>query len=447
MAPGVGLEPTTSKLTASCSTIELPGNINSVIIGVQGKQVNSKIKLVYFEEEEYIRRMIEKYAFDAVLSKIRTGAVKINYWDSTSSTYGKGKPYFKMTVKDPKAIRMIFKNMSVGFGESYMDKLIEIEGPLDNVGKLVSQNSQAFNKLTFAKFTRKLNTNSFSNQKQHVQHHYDLGNDFYKLWLDKSMTYSCAYFKKKSDSLELAQQQKIKHVLQKLQLKPGLFLLDIGSGWGELLFTAVKDYDIRGHGITLSQEQYNYCVAQSKKLGLDGKLSFELISYQELAKRGRIFNRIVSVGMFEHVGKKNQASYFKSVAKMLAPDGISVLHTISNGIASSTDPWIDKYIFPGGYLPTTTQVTNSIFEAGFDLLDYENLRIHYAMTLDEWFNRFEKNKQKVLKMYDEKFYRMWKLYLASSSAGFRYGDLKLSQYVFTSPNNNSLPLTRDFLYK
>jgi cyclopropane-fatty-acyl-phospholipid synthase len=390
--------------------------------------------------------MIEKYAFDALLSKISHGAVKVKYWDGTTTSYGKGKPYFTMSVTSPRAIRAIFKDMSKGFGESYMDKLIEIEGPLTNVGRIVSENTQVFDKLTFTKLARRLTSNTFGTQKQHIQHHYDLGNDFYKLWLDKSMTYSCAYFRQPNDSLEQAQSQKIHYILKKMQLQRGMTLLDIGSGWGELLAEAVKLYGVKGHGITLSKEQYEYSVARAKKEGLGESLTFELIGFNELAQKNITFDRIVSVGMYEHVGVKNQKIYFEAVKKMLKMNGISMLHTITIPQETPPDPWIDKYIFPGGYLPSTSEVVKWVFNSGFDLIDYENLRVHYAKTLDEWLNRYEQHKAEIIKKYGEKFYRMWRLYLASSSAGFRYGDLKLSQYVFTNHGNNNLPLTREFIY-
>jgi cyclopropane-fatty-acyl-phospholipid synthase len=170
------------------------------------------------------------------------------------------------------------------------------------------------------------------------------------------------------------------------------------------------------------------------------------MNYQDLVGHQPAFDRVISVGMYEHVGRHNQATYFKTVDALLAEGGVSVLHTISAAQPDPSDPWIDKYIFPGGYLPTLSQITASLEKSHFHLQDYENLRLHYAMTLDEWSRRFERHKAMVIKMYDERFYRMWRLYLASSSAGFRWGDLDLSQLVFTKGVNNNLPLTRDHLY-
>ncbi len=392
--------------------------------------------------------MIEKQLFGAILSRIKVGALKVTYWDGSTITYGNAKPDVHITFKNVQAARAILKNMSLGFGEGYMNGDIEIKGPLDHVGKIISENQKAFSRLMISRLTSIKVPNTRSRQKAQIQHHYDLGNQFYKLWLDRSMTYSCAYFKKDTDSLEVAQDQKRQHLLRKLQLKPGMTLLDIGSGWGELLFTAAKDYGITGMGVTLSAEQYKHCIDKANKLGLDDKIKFELINYQDLAERKNVqFDRVISVGMFEHVGKRNQSQYFGAVDKLLKLGGISVLHTIFVARDPGNDPWIDKYVFPGGYLPELAEISRSMAERDMHMVDLESLRLHYAMTLDEWWKRYETHKADVIKMYDKRFYRMWRFWLQMSSAGFRYGNLDLGQIVFTKGINNALPLTREHWYK
>lgn len=382
-----------------------------------------------------------------MLRHIRYGALKITYWDGQTVTYGTGKPYNHIIVKSPKAIRAILKNMSLGFGESYMNGLIDIKGPLDGPVRLVAKNKHIFRPLAINRITRLRQRNTKRRQARQIQHHYDIGNDFYKLWLDKSMTYTCAYFRNANDSLEKAQRQKIEHVLKKLQLHPGQSLLDIGSGWGSLLITAAKQYGTYGLGVTLSKEQYAHATKAAKKAKVDHLVQFKLMNYQDVPSLNKQFDRIVSVGMFEAVGRHNLKTYYRLLADLLKPGGISVLHTITQEREISLEPWLDKYIFPGGYIPSYRQVVKAFPKYNFRLVDYENLRIHYAMTLDHWLDRFEHHKKDVLKMYDERFYRMWKFYLASSSGSFRYWDMSLSQFVFTKGLNNDLPLTRERLYR
>lgn len=391
--------------------------------------------------------MLEKTILDKVLARIKRGAVEVTYWDGTSVTYGTGTPELHITIKTPRAVRAMLKNLTLGFGESYMNGLIDIDGPLDEVNRLASENKPNLRLASSMRWVRARNTNIRGKQQSFISHHYDIGNDFYKMWLDTSLTYSCGYFRKPTDSLETAQAQKVAHLLRKLQLKKGMSLLDIGSGWGTLLITAAKDYGIRGMGITLSREQLKYSQAAAKKAGVADRIDFKLLNYQDLAEQDVEFERIISVGMFEHVGKGNHDKYFQAVDDMLVPGGLSVLHSITHDHETPTDPWIDKYIFPGGYVPPIKMVVSKLPNYNFRLLDYENLRLHYAMTLDEWLRRFEAHKKDVLKMYDERFYRMWRLYLASSSAAFRYGDLSLSQFVFSKGLNNDLPLTREHIYK
>lgn len=390
---------------------------------------------------------MEKKLLDSVLSRIKRGAVRVTYWDKTEKIYGEGKPYVHVTIKQPKAVRAMIRQLSLGFGESYMNGLIDIEGPVDQIMRLSSENKPTLKVFKNLRIVRAHNRNRRSKQRSQIAHHYDIGNDFYKMWLDKSMTYSCGYFKTEKDTIDQAQEQKVDHLLRKLQLEKGMHMLDIGCGWGTLLITAAQKYGVSGVGITLSKNQREHATAAAKKAGVDKLVEFKLMNYQDLAETDQQFDRIISVGMFEHVGRHNHATYFRAVDKMLKPQGVSVLHSITHTHETASDPWIDKYIFPGGYIPSVRETVAHLPTQNFQLTDYENLRIHYAMTLDKWWERFEAHKDTVLKMYDEKFYRMWRFYLASSSAAFRYGDLTLSQFVFTKGSNNDLPLTREFLYK
>jgi len=391
--------------------------------------------------------MLEKTIISALFKRLRVGGVRIIDWTGDEATYGPDKPYFTLHFHHPRAVRAMVRNLTLGFGESYMNGDIDIDGDIRRVGELTAQNQAAFSHPALNKLPHIGRRNTKRRQRKFIAHHYDLGNDFYKLWLDKTMTYSCAYFKSPADTLETAQAQKLSHTLRKLQLKPGMRLLDIGSGWGQLLIAAVQTYDVTGHGVTLSQEQYDLSRQKIKELGLEDKITIELINYQDLAKRDLEFDRVISVGMYEHVGRGNHRDYFRAVHKLLKPGGISLLHTITNELEVKSDPWIDKYIFPGGYLPSLRETVHLMPEFDMRLMDYENLRLHYALTLDEWLKRYDKNSAKIIAKYGDEFYRMWRLYLAGSITGFRYDSLSLSQFVMTKGLVNDGPMTRDFLYQ
>lgn len=392
--------------------------------------------------------MLEKTLLDSLLRRFKHGTIVVHYWDGTTTTYGSSLPEVTLTIASPKVIRGIMRNISLGTGEAYVDGSLEIE-PVDAFFEITSLNQPYFSQIL-----EKMNLfthpqpNRKGGQRKQIQHHYDLGNDFYRLWLDKeTMAYTCAYFRTATDTLERAQIQKFDHVLRKLQLKPGMSVLELGCGWGHLLIHAAKYYGISGLGVTLSAEQFAYAQDMAKKEGVDGQIRFELRNYQDTVSDGVLYDRVYSVGLLEHVGSGNTTNYFDVVKKTLKPGGLSLMHCITNQYDHrQTDPWIAKYIFPGGHLLTVGQITTILAQKDLRLLDVENLRPHYALTLDEWRRRFESHKSAVIKKFDERFYRMWRFYLAGSSGGFRYGELDLTQVVFSNGINNELPLTREHIY-
>jgi cyclopropane-fatty-acyl-phospholipid synthase len=389
---------------------------------------------------------MEKRVASRLLSQIKHGTLTVTFWDGDTQRFGNGKPEVHITIHDKKLLRAMLKNASLAIGEAYVDGTVEVDEPLTNMIILADSNRVTKEEVGLRDRFSGLNKNRKSKQAKFIQHHYDLGNEFYKMWLDPTMSYSCAYFHSPSDSLEQAQKQKTNHILRKLQLEPGMKLLDIGSGWGYLLVTAAKQYQVRGLGVTLSREQVAYAQALAKREGVDKLVEFKLLNYQDLPKSGG-FDRVVSVGFFEHVGRGNLRDYFKQVAQQLKPGGISVLHSISHQVESPSDPWIDKYIFPGGYLPSVRETTALLPEYGFQLFDYENLGQHYAMTLERWWQAYEKHKAEVIKMYDERFYRMWRLYLVAAMMAFKGGSAHLSQWTFKKGSEPDWPLTREYLYK
>ncbi|MGB3023234.1 MAG: cyclopropane-fatty-acyl-phospholipid synthase family protein [Candidatus Saccharimonadales bacterium] len=393
--------------------------------------------------------MFEKKILDKALGAMQRGGIAITYWDGETRKYGPDKPYATIHINDASVVRRMMRNTSLGFGECYAEGLIEVDGPLTSIIRLSAENPISVHNLLSSIGKVKLKKNYHKTQKSYIAHHYDIGNDFYKLWLDESMLYTCAYFRTPKDTLEMAQQQKIAHVLKKLRLEKGMSLADLGCGWGDLLITAAKQYGVSGIGVTLSEEQVKHANQRAKAEKVDNLVHFRLMNFQDLPAhmKGKQFDRVVSVGMMEHVGKGNMDTYFRAVDALLKPGCISLMHYISVHTETDNDPWIDKYIFPGGYLQSIRQSIAILPKYNFYLTDYESLRMHYAMTCREWRRRFNAHKKDVVSMFDEQFYRMWDFWLACSEASFEYGNIDLSHFVFTKGIVNDLPLTREDWYQ
>jgi cyclopropane-fatty-acyl-phospholipid synthase len=387
---------------------------------------------------------VKKYAFRQFLKGIQGTAFQIVFWDGDVESFGEGQPRFKLLFKEEISLSKFIKQPVLSFGEGYMNGHIEIEGSLDDVIQAANLNQNKFWSKAIGRWAA---LPSMSKQKDNVQHHYDVGNAFYSLWLDESMSYSCAYFKTQDDTLEQAQLQKIDHILRKLQLKPGETLLDIGSGWGGLIIRAAQQYGVKAKGITLSEEQYRKTQERIIENGLQGQVEVALQDYRELAAaQVESYDKICSVGMFEHVGQANYPHFMQAVDRLLKDQGLALLHTITHPIEQKPDPWIEKYIFPGGYIPSLREIITLLPNYNFHPTDIESLRIHYAMTLDHWSKRYEDHVDEVREMYGEVFVRMWRLYLRGSAAAFRGEGTNLHQIVFTKGLNNRLALTRDYLY-
>lgn len=393
---------------------------------------------------------MEKETLLKLFGYIKVGAFTLVFWDGVEQKFGEGEPFFKLKMRDKSIAGKLVKNPVLAFGEGYVDGSIVLEGEISEVIRLINLNKEFISKFTAVKAGQKvasfLRRASINKQKKDVRYHYDLGNDFFALWLDPTMSYSCAYFRSPEDSLEQAQLQKIDHTLKKLQLKPGETLLDIGSGWGWLIIRAAQQYGVNATGVTVSKEQYSKTMELIEENQLTHLVEVAPLDYRELAATNRKFDKIVSVGMFEHVGRANMPVYMAAVRDMLKPGGLSLLHTITHTTEGPVNPWTDKYIFPGGYVPSLREVVWLLPDYDFHLLDVECLRMHYAITLDRWAENFENNVGKVKEKYGEKFVRMWRLYLQSSAASFRYSGLSIHQILFSKGLCNELPLTRDYQY-
>lgn len=394
-------------------------------------------------------KKILEHLFHTVHENISDVPFRVQFWDGDSIDFGSGQSLFSLIFKTERSARRMFSKGSLGFGEEYVAGNIVVEGDFKELMRLGTDRSIQDMKLSlktkFALLSNQLQSlNTTRGSSKNVSHHYDRGNDFYRLYLDESMTYSCAYFRDSNDSLEQAQQQKYEHICRKLQLKEGETLLDIGCGWGGMLIYAARHYRIKGVGYTLSREQAEYSRQLIKEMGLEKEIEIVLDDYRHSTGQ---FDKFVSIGMFEHVGKGHIPTFMKQVKTLLRPGGVGLLHTIGKERKTPRDGWTMKYIFPGAYIPVLDHIIRVMGKRGFVPIDIENLRLHYAATVDRWAQRFEANTNKIASMFDEKFVRMWRIYLYGSAAAFRNGDLRLYQILFTKGLNNSFPLTREHLYQ
>ena len=390
---------------------------------------------------------------DKLLRKlVRKGRLTLVMPGGKSREFGPGDgPAMTVHVADRKTAFAIARNPRLGFGEAYMDGRITLKGGdiLDLMRLVVGANRwedkgagrKALNKGK-QKWRALFRRNEAVTSRKNVAHHYDIGNDLYRLFLDEDMQYSCAYFTDPGNSLEQAQSDKKAHIAAKLNLKPGQKVLDIGCGWGgtALYLNRVADVDVLG--ITLSEEQLKVARQRAIDAGVADRVKFELIDYRSLTGR---FDRIVSIGMFEHVGAKHFDEFFMQCRALLADDGVMLLHTIGKyGKPAAPDPFTDKWIFPGYHLPSISQLAASTEKMKFIISDIEILRVHYAFTLDHWLRRTQKAKARIVALYDERFYRMWEFYLAGGVVAFENGSMCNYQVQYVR-DRYAVPFTRDYM--
>jgi cyclopropane-fatty-acyl-phospholipid synthase len=359
----------------------------------------------------------------------------------------------EMKLKDKSLHYKLYLYPDLCFGEAYTaGSLYFVKGTLteflnlalENIGRTkINKFNEILNSLR-GSYRFLVNFNLIKKSKINVAHHYDVSDDLYSLFLDPLRQYSCGYFKNETDTLEQAQINKIKHIVKKLDLRPNQKVLDIGCGWGYLAIEIAKQHKCHVTGVTLSENQYKFANSMVKELNLLNQVEIKLADYREIKEK---YDRIVSVGMFEHVGRKFYNSFFEKVSNLLNPRGVALLHTIGSVDAPrDPQPWITKYIFPGGYTPSLSQITGPIEKSGLIVSDLEVLKIHYAHTLRHWKEKFVQNKDKILDMFDEQFFRMYEFYLTSCEAAFKYGDQVVYQ-IQLSKELDTVPSTRDYIYR
>lgn len=409
------------------------------------------------------------------------GGLAVRLWDGDTLRLGRGLPAATLVFHHPRALReLILFRDPLRLAEAHFQGLVSVEGSIYDILNLKhhfhSLSLAASEKLSILASALMLGSGPRSGEgeaevqkwstplsawfarrntkelnRKAIAFHYDVSNDFYRLWLDERMVYSCAYFNHAGESLEQAQENKLEHICRKLRLKPGERLLDIGCGWGALLRWAAANHGVRAHGVTLSRRQYEHNLAKIREDGLEGWVSVELRDYRDLEGEA-VFDKVVSVGMFEHVGLKNLPVYFATAHRLLKPGGLFLNH----GITHDEEGWhktvstrfINRYVFPDGELDTVSNVQRETERAGFEIHDVEGLRPHYALTLRQWVRRLEEREEEARQHVSEAAYRVWRLYMAACALQFEEGDVGVYQILASKRcmGLNPVPLTRQDIY-
>lgn len=375
--------------------------------------------------------------------------VSVRLWNGEEFCLSEERPVACLEFRDRRAILELMTSTSVGFGECYSKGIIEVHGDLvafaDEITRAITERQRGqYYRHKLRSLLASLRSNTLSRSLRNVHHHYDLGNDFYRLWLDPRMVYTCAYYETADATLEEAQLAKLDHVCRKLKLRPGLDVIEAGCGWGSLAMHMVEHYGVRVTAYNNSAEQISHARDEAARRNLDAsKLKFVQDDYRTIDQRCDVF---VSIGMLEHVGLKNYRALGALVRRCLKPGGLGLIHSIGRSRPAPIDPWIARYIFPGGHIPSLGEMAQIFEPYEFSVLDVENLRLHYARTCRAWLANFELVRNEVSAMYSEEFARAWRLYLAGASAGFHTGTLQLYQVLFAPPGNNNVPWTRKYQF-
>ncbi|AUW57750.1 SAM-dependent methyltransferase [Sphingobium sp. SCG-1] len=399
------------------------------------------------------------WLFNRLLPKlIRKGRLTVITHDGQSSSYGDGDPAWPaltMRLHDAQVARDIVRDPRLGAGEAYMDGRYSIEGgdildfvtfvranrPWESGSSALERKGMAA-RAGAALVGRVNRFNQRRTSKANVAHHYDLSDRLYDLFLDRDRQYSCAYWTDPANTLEQAQTEKLGHIAAKLHLSPGQTVLDIGCGWGGMALYLNRTCDVDVLGITLSEEQLKVARARAEAAGVSDRVKFALIDYRDVQGR---FDRIVSVGMFEHVGPAHYREFFRTCHNKLTPQGVMLLHTIGRiNKPGTTDAWTRKYIFPGGYSPSLSEVMKASERNKLMITDVEVLRLHYAYTLREWYERVQDKRAEIEALYDARFFRMWSFYLAGATAAFESGGMVNFQLQYCR-DRRTLPITRDYM--
>lgn len=422
-----------------------PAAINTLTIG-KGKAGPNEGQL--YKPHGSTAKAFHQWLLDKLYAAIGKPPIRIVLWNGVRTIATRDPPVATLHFKDAKTLIKILIYPELFFGLAYVRGDVKIEGDLVDIVKAVlRQRKQAPRANTWLKLLRRRlslpHGNNLSATKQNIHHHYNIGSDFYRLWLDREMVYTCAYFPSPSYTLGQAQIAKMEHICRKLQLQPGHRVVEAGCGWGALALYMAKNYGVTVKAYNISHEQIQYAQQRADQEGLRHRVEFIEDDYRNILGT---YDNFVSVGMLEHVG----LAYYQQLAEIinhsLKPSGRGLLHFIGRNRPAPLNPWLEKYIFPGAYPPTLREALTVLEQGEFSVLDIENLRLHYAKTLEHWLNRFETSSGRIQKMFDEEFVKAYRFYLAGSIAVFLTGDMQLFQVSFVHAGNNQIPWSRDHLY-
>lgn len=391
---------------------------------------------------------IDKWLLRKMLRFIGNPSISMVLWSGDHVSPANKKPVARTIIRDRTTLLKLLANPDLHFGDAYAEGRLEVEGNLVEFLETIYRSlpEASWNDSVKTRLSRLLNrprTNSLLGSKDNIHQHYDIGNDFYKLWLDENMQYTCAYFRNRDMTLEEAQLAKLHHVCRKLGLRSGETVAEAGCGWGTLALHMAKHYGVKVKAYNISKEQIAFARKNAGREGLSDRVEYIEDDYRNMSGK---FDAFVSVGMLEHVGAKNYRELGRVVNQTLKENGRGLIHSIGRNKPEPMNSWIEKRIFPGAYPPTLREMMEIFEPWGFSIIDVENLRLHYAKTLIKWLDRFENSVDKVSEMFNQQFVRMWRLYLAGSIAAFTTGYLQLFQVVFSHPSKNDVPWTRWHLY-
>lgn len=383
----------------------------------------------------------------AMKTAVPEASFAVEFWDGELFSVG-ADPAFTLRFKTEAAASEIVADGFLGFGENYMSGDVEVDGDMQLLFRLgfatgYTEYSMSLKSRLRIFLTYILKQNTKRQAKKNITLHYDAGNDFYEKLLGPSMAYTCAYYDRPDRTLEQAQFAKLELICRKLQLQEGDHIADLGCGWGAFLVHAARYHGVTGVGATLSREQADYATAWIAKLGLQDRIRVDYKDYREVEGT---FDKVATIGMMEHVGIRFIPGAFKKIKSLLKPSGIGLAHTIGNDVLRDFDPWFNRYLWPGGQVPPLSMLIDGVCDSGMNVVDVENLRLHYEPTLFHWLDNLFAHEDWVRETYDDVFFRMFRLYLEVCAASFRYGDNRLFQVLFTNGLNNTGPITRDGLY-